>query len=144
MYNIFRTVINQGNFDLNNIVAKINKYHIEGLITDEQRDELLSDARGNADPTYSFSRWEIEVANLWETVRSLEARVAELEPVVEEPVDPEAPPVNEWPDYVQPTGAHDAYPLGAQITYNGLRYVSLIDNNLWTPVAYPAGWQLQP
>lgn len=143
MYNIFRTVINQGNFDLNNIVAKVNKYHIEGLITDEQRDELLFDARGNADPTYSFSRWEIEITNLWETVRSLEARVAELEPVVEKPVDPEAPPVNEWPDYVQPTGAHDAYLLGAQITYNGLHYVSLIANNVWTPVAYPAGWQVQ-
>ena len=26
--------------------------------------------------------------------------------------------------------------------WNGVLYKSLIDNNVWTPDAYPAGWQL--
>ena len=28
-----------------------------------------------------------------------------------------------------------------EVTYNGKVYVSLIDNNVWSPEAYPAGWQ---
>jgi len=51
-------------------------------------------------------------------------------------------PVNEWPDWVQPTGAHDAYNQGDKVTYNGHHYISLINANTWSPEAYPAGWQL--
>lgn len=46
----------------------------------------------------------------------------------------------EYPEFVQPTGAHDAYSKGAKVTYNGKRYISLIDANTWAPDAYPAGW----
>lgn len=51
--------------------------------------------------------------------------------------------VEEWPEFVQPTGAHDAYMTGDQITFNGQHYVSLIDNNTYSPETYPQGWQLQ-
>lgn len=52
-------------------------------------------------------------------------------------------PGEEWPAFVQPTGAHDAYKQGDKVTYNGQHYVSLIDNNVWAPDVYPAGWQIQ-
>ena len=42
--------------------------------------------------------------------------------------------------WVQPTGAHDAYPLGAKVTYNGRVYESKIPANVWSPAVYPAGW----
>lgn len=42
--------------------------------------------------------------------------------------------------WVQPTGAHDAYPLGARVTFNGRVYESKIAANVWSPTAYPAGW----
>lgn len=45
-------------------------------------------------------------------------------------------------DWVQPTGAHDAYQTGEKVNYNGKTYESLIDNNTWSPDAYPAGWKL--
>lgn len=48
---------------------------------------------------------------------------------------------NEWPDFVQPTGAHDAYAAGAKITFDGRHYTSLIDNNVWSPADYPQGWR---
>lgn len=51
--------------------------------------------------------------------------------------------VDEWPEWVQPTGAHDAYNTGDKVTYNGKRYVSLIDANVYSPDAYPAGWEAQ-
>lgn len=51
--------------------------------------------------------------------------------------------VEEWPEWVQPTGAQDAYSIGDKVTYEGVRYVSLIDGNVWSPTAYPAGWEAQ-
>lgn len=51
--------------------------------------------------------------------------------------------VDEWPEFVQPTGAHDAYNTGDKVTYNGKRYVSRIDANVYSPEAYPAGWEAQ-
>lgn len=49
--------------------------------------------------------------------------------------------LDEWPEFVQPTGAHDAYKKGDKITFNGKHYVSRIDANVYSPAAYPAGWQ---
>lgn len=51
---------------------------------------------------------------------------------------------NEWPEWVQPTGAHDAYKIGDKVTFASKRYVSTINGNTWSPTAYPAGWELQP
>ena len=47
----------------------------------------------------------------------------------------------EWPEFVQPTGAHDAYAKGAKVTYEGRHYTSLIDGNVWSPADNPSGWQ---
>jgi len=49
------------------------------------------------------------------------------------------------PVWVQPTGAHDAYALGAKVhfpTINDPVYESLIPANVYSPTAYPAGWRL--
>lgn len=46
------------------------------------------------------------------------------------------------PDFVQPTGAQDAYALGERVTFEGKIYESLIDGNTYSPTAYPQGWQL--
>ena len=53
-----------------------------------------------------------------------------------------ADPSNEWPDFKQPTGAHDAYAKGEKVTFEGKHYISLIDANVYSPTAYPAGWSL--
>ena len=51
--------------------------------------------------------------------------------------------LDEWPEFVQPTGAHDAYKKGDKVTFEGKHYISLIDGNVYSPTAYPAGWQEQ-
>jgi hypothetical protein len=48
----------------------------------------------------------------------------------------------EYPPWVQPTGSHDAYNTGDRVVYHGQNYESLIDANVWSPDAYPAGWKL--
>ena len=52
--------------------------------------------------------------------------------------DPEVIPV-----WVQP-GADNGYSKGDKVHYPGAQdpvYTSLIDNNVWSPDAYPAGWE---
>ena len=44
------------------------------------------------------------------------------------------------PVWSQPAGAHDAYNEGDIVNYNGSLYRSLIDGNVYSPEAYPAGW----
>lgn len=55
----------------------------------------------------------------------------------------EADPGEEWPEFIHPTGAHDTYNRGDKVTFDGERYISLIDNNSWSPTEYPAGWERQ-
>ena len=49
--------------------------------------------------------------------------------------------VDEYPEWVQPTGAHDAYNIGDKVTYNGQRYVCTSNANVYAPDVY--GWQLE-
>lgn len=35
--------------------------------------------------------------------------------------------------WVQPQGAHDAYPLGVTVSHNGSNWTSDVDNNVWEP-----------
>ena len=44
------------------------------------------------------------------------------------------------PNWVKPTGAHDAYKVGDKVIFEGNVWVSKIDNNTWSPTEYPTGW----
>ena len=46
--------------------------------------------------------------------------------------------LEEWPDWVQPTGAHDAYAKGDKVTHNSKKWTSDVDANVWEPGVY--GW----
>lgn len=51
-------------------------------------------------------------------------------------IDEENGEVLEW---VQPDSTN-AYSIGDRVLFNGKTYESLIDNNVWSPEDYPAGW----
>lgn len=46
--------------------------------------------------------------------------------------------LEEYPEWVQPTGAHDAYAQDAKVTHNGKKWVSTIAANVYEPGVY--GW----
>ena len=46
--------------------------------------------------------------------------------------------LDKWPDWVQPTGAHDAYAKNAKVTHNSKKWTSDVDANVWEPGVY--GW----
>ena len=62
------------------------------------------------------------------------------EPNEETPVEPSEPteePTAETPaEWEQKT-----YNIGDRVTFNGKVYESIMDNNVWSPEAYPAGWE---
>ena len=47
-------------------------------------------------------------------------------------------PAEEWPEWRQPQGAHDAYALGAKVSHNEKHWISDVANNVWEPGVY--GW----
>jgi hypothetical protein len=69
-------------------------------------------------------------ANVWEP------GVSQWHVKGEEPVEPTIP------NWVQPSGAHDAYAAGAEVMHNGQHWVNTHGNgNVWEPGVY--GWVLK-
>lgn len=47
-------------------------------------------------------------------------------------------PAEEWPEWSQPIGAHDAYSAGAKVSHDGKHWTSDLDGNVWEPGV--SGW----
>lgn len=48
-------------------------------------------------------------------------------------------PAEEWPEWSQPVGAHDAYSKGAKVSHKEKHWISTVDSNVWEPGVY--GWE---
>lgn len=137
MYEIILSVVNSGNFELIDILHKIDTLWLQGDIDDDQRAELINAAREKADPSSSYAPLQEQVDKLADDLTALAARVTALEGGGTEHAD-------EYPAYVQPTGAHDAYHNGDKVTYNGTKYICIAPDGVacvWNPDTYPAYWQ---
>lgn len=124
MKNIFENVIKKGGYDLVELLTKIDIFFAEGKLTAEERDELYELARVKPEAQYDV---KAEIEKLWLAVKALRNGTNG---------DTEAK------EFVQPTGAHDAYNKGDRVLFDGKVYVSTIDGNVWSPLVYPAGWQI--
>lgn len=141
MYDTIKDVIDSGRYELNDMLHKIDTLWVQGDLDDDQRDELVELARENATPENTYVPIQEQIDQAFAQISALDTRIKALEAGGSEPTDPE--PEDEWPEWVQPTGAHNAYSNGDKITYNGKHYISTMDGNVWSPDAYPAGWQVQ-
>lgn len=137
MYEIFKNAL-KGDYELVDMLNKIAEYYIKGNLSKEEKEELEEEARNNANPENSYAPIMEQLNEAFERIKSLEDRVSVLEGNnPEEPTEP----VEEYPEYVQPTGAHDAYHVGDKITYNDKKYECIFDNCVWNPEEYPQGWK---
>lgn len=50
-----------------------------------------------------------------------------------------ANPNEEYPEWVQPIGVHDAYALNDKVSHNNKHWISTVDGNVWEPEVY--GWE---
>lgn len=95
--------------------------------------------------------WEPSVFG-WDEYTEESIEPEEPEEGGEEPVDPnpeqpgeggeeepETPVTEEYPEFVQPTGAHDSYHIGDIVSYNGKLYICTSDNNAYAPDVF--GWK---
>lgn len=51
------------------------------------------------------------------------------------------PDENVIPEWEQPDSTN-SYMIGDKVMFEGQVYESVINNNIWSPAAYPAGWKL--
>lgn len=137
MYNIIKSVIESKNYELNDISRKIDKRCIEGVISEDQRDELITLAREGAKAENSYAPLQEQIEKLASDLKELKAVVDSLKNGGSVEVEPTV----EYPEYVQPTGGHDAYKVGDKVTFEGKKYECLSDGCVWTPYAYPQGWK---
>ena len=136
MYENLKDLINSKNYELKDILYKINIVWTKSYITKEQMEELEELARQNAVAENSYASLQEQINNTNTRIDKLEEKIAKLEET-EEPTEPE----EEYPEFVQPTGAHNAYKIGDKITYKGKKYICKLDNCVWDPDTYPAGWE---
>ena len=141
MFEIIKSVIKNKNFELKDILYKINKMWIESAITEEQKTELDSLARENAVAENSYAPLQEQIDNANARIDKLEARIEDLENKETGEVTEPEEPVDEYPEYKQPAGAHDCYNTGDKITYNGKKYICKMNGCVWAPDVYPAGWE---
>lgn len=93
---------------------------------------------------YNLKAWEVVQAHTsqsdW-TPETVPALFKEITPKTV--VDPDGSEVEIVADFIQPTGAHDAYKVGEKVSFGGAVYISKIDANTYSPTDYQAGWEKQ-
>lgn len=127
MYEIIKSVIKSGRYELTDMLTKIDTLWVQGSLTDDQRAELVSIAREGADTT--------QAVNVLEKLSDLDRRVKALESA-----SAESEPKEEYPEYV----AGKWYYKDDKITHSGKRYICIAPDGVvcvWSPEEYPAYWQ---
>lgn len=144
MKELFLNVINNGDYELRDMLSKIAERHINNDLTDDEKVELEELARQNAKQEKGFSAPEQRLEEAFKRIQELEDRVKVLEnnnsTETDEPVEDEEV-VDEYPEYKQPMGAHDTYKIGAKITFNGKKYTCIMEHTVYDPITYPYAWK---
>lgn len=125
IYEIIKSTIESKNYELTDILAKIEKRCFEGQLTEAERDELQVLARDNADAKNSI--------DVFAKLQELESRIKALE---EQKADE---PTEEYPEYV----VGKWYYNGDKISFNGKNYECIAPQGTvctWSPNEYPAYW----
>lgn len=128
MKNVFKTVIDRGGYDLSGLLKNIDKYHVEGKLSDADRDELYALARGGAKPEDSV--------DLLSMLLSLEQRVAALE---------QGGSSGTAEQTATEYTAGKWYYAGSTCLFEGKTYICTAPHGVvcvWSPAEYPAYWEV--
>ena len=148
MYEIFKSVIASKSYNLEEMIKKINIRWVEDILTEEQREELITMAQTNADPNQSNAPLQKQIEEiskkqiaLEDTVEKLSATVQKIKETVESGgtvvPDPEPPITEEYPAWEPYNGIPPVpYQVGSKVTHNGKKWESMVPNNVWEPGAF--------
>lgn len=142
MFDNIKNLIKSKSFELKDMLNKINIVWLESMITDEQMKELKELARQNAVAENSYAPLQKQINNIYTEIDTIKAEIKKLKGETGEVTEPEEPiETEEYPEYKQPTGAHDCYNTGMKMTFNGEKYICKIDGCVWDPITYPDAWE---
>lgn len=154
MFNIFKNVIETSDFDLVEILRKIEVVWIKNELTDEEKTDLEELARSKAKPENSYGSVQEQINTINNVLKELESKKEEFAKEITaikeeisklggEVVIPEEPEETEkeYPEFIRPTGGHDCYNIGDKIKFNGEIYECVINGCNWSPTEYPSGWK---
>ena len=141
MFATFQIIINAGGYDLTDLTQRIKSMYAMGELSEDEMRQLLEQAQHNAKPDDSYAPLADRVKAIEEWETTIEKRLSKLETGSQTGHSEPKETADEWPEYKQPTGAHDAYHVGDKITYNGKHYTCLMDGCVWTPDTYTQGWR---
>ena len=159
MYDVVEAVINSGRFELSDILKKIDTIWLQGGFSNEDRDSLVEIAREKANPENSYADVRIQISEVFDEISSIKGIIGQINSQIEDlssavfgedipgPGDQDVHDISDedtWPEYSQPTGAHNAYYNGDKITFNEKKYVCIAPDGapcVWSPEDYPAYWQ---
>ena len=126
MYNLIKTVINNGGYKLADIQYKAKKMYLMGDITEDQFDELMRLASDGVNP-------DAERPEVLAMLRSLSDRIDAIEKRLDggDEYVPE-----EYEDWHPWDGISDKYQHGAVVRHNGKLWESTFHGqNVWEPGA---------
>ena len=136
MYEIIKEQIENADYKLEEMLDKIYVLYGKDKLTKEEMEELEALAREKALAENSYAPLQEQIEDIYSELADIKSRLNNLEGQ-EEPTEP----VEEYPEYVAPSGAHDAYNAGDKITYNGKKYICKMNSCVWSPDVYPQGWE---
>lgn len=135
MYESIKDIIEKGDYELADILEKINTVWLKSYITKEEMEELEILAREKANTDNS-----IDVLNKLKEIdlimKNHETRFSKLENPEEEPSEP----VEEYPPYTPGKWYYNGDPCSE----NGKNYICIVPEGqvcTWSPSQYPAYWE---
>lgn len=130
MQKIIENVIDSKNYELSDMLKKIDTLWLQGSITDEVRTRLSDKARVNANIQNSL--------NLILKIEELDRRVKALEET-KQSTDLEEPTEESYPEYM----AGVWYYAGNRVSFEGRNYECTAPEEtpcVWSPTEYPTYW----
>ena len=147
LYGIIKQVIESKDYKLSEITGRIEKRCFEGRISEEERDELIAMANQNASAEKEKAPTQTQLDAIFENLgeigqalKVLTERVVELEGTKSEGGESEGDvsteETEEYPEWQRWNGIDKIpYQEGSKCTHNGVKYISMVDNNFWEPGA---------
>lgn len=136
MYNIIKAVIESKQFELKDILKKLETFWLQGRITKEQKEELIAMAQDFAQVANSVDL----IAKIAELEGRLSTVESELAALKNGNTEGGTEDVTEYPEYV----AGKWYYTGDIVMYNGVAYKCIAPEGqvcVWSPEEHAAYWQ---
>ena len=140
MYSVVKSVIESRNYELSDMLTKIDTLWVQGSITEEERAELIDLARQNAEVQQSIDI----LAKLEELDMRVKANEEAIKKLTETGETPEEGGETEKPTYPE-------YEVGKWyyrndiVSFDGQNYKCIAPERVvctWSPAEYPAYWEV--